>query len=174
MSLKLSGDSREILAGTKGADILVYDLIANRVTTRVSRVHSDEINTVCFANRAESNIVFTGSDDATIGVWDRRTLGNSAIPMGVFIGHTEGITNIASKGDGIHLASNGKDCLLKIWDLRKMLSYQEARRELPVQTSGFDYRWQEYPLLNRQHQLKVDRSIFTFKGHSVASTLIRC
>ncbi len=30
-------------------------------------------------------------------------------PAGVFIGHQEGIANVASKGDGIYVASNGKD-----------------------------------------------------------------
>jgi hypothetical protein len=29
--------------------------------------------------------------------------------MGAFIGHSEGITNVTSKGDGIYVASNGKD-----------------------------------------------------------------
>jgi hypothetical protein len=51
MSIKFSGDSREIVAGSKRADILVYDLFANRVSTRVPGCHNDEINSVCFANR---------------------------------------------------------------------------------------------------------------------------
>mmetsp|Transcript_7060 Transcript_7060/g.5311 ORF Transcript_7060/g.5311 Transcript_7060/m.5311 type:complete len:177 (+) Transcript_7060:631-1161(+) len=123
MSLKLSGDTREILAGTKGAAILVYDLISNRVINRVQTTHSDEINSVCFANRADSHIVFTGSDDSTVQVWDRRALGSGTQgrAMGMFLGHTEGITNVTSKGDGVYLASNGKDQLLKIWDMRKMI-----------------------------------------------------
>mmetsp|Transcript_31970 Transcript_31970/g.31253 ORF Transcript_31970/g.31253 Transcript_31970/m.31253 type:complete len:112 (+) Transcript_31970:793-1128(+) len=111
MSLKFSGDTREILAGTKGASILVYDLISNRVTNRVRTSHSDEINSVCFANREDSHVVFTGSDDCTIRVWDRRVLGSGSTgnAMGMFLGHSEGITNVCSKGDGVYLASNGKD-----------------------------------------------------------------
>jgi WD repeat-containing protein 23 len=66
MSLKFSGDAKEILAGSKAAELIMYDLYANKVTTRVPRCHDDEINSVCFANRAESNIVFTGSDDCLI------------------------------------------------------------------------------------------------------------
>jgi WD repeat-containing protein 23 len=78
MSLKFSGDSREILAGSKETNsILVYDLYANRVTTVVDACHSNDINSVCFANRAESNIVFTGSDDCLIKIWDRRALGTN-------------------------------------------------------------------------------------------------
>jgi hypothetical protein len=51
MSIKFSGDNKEIVAGTKSAEVLVYDLIANRLCARVNKAHDDEINSVCFANR---------------------------------------------------------------------------------------------------------------------------
>lgn len=108
MSIKFSGDTKEIVAGTKRSDVLVYDLFANRVSTRVPNAHSDEINSVCFANRQQSNLIFTGSDDSLVKIWDRRALGNNR-EAGAFVGHSEGITNVASKGDGIYVASNGKD-----------------------------------------------------------------
>jgi WD repeat-containing protein 23 len=44
-----------------------------------------------------------------VKVWDRRALGNNNRPVGVFVGHAEGVTNVASKGDGVYLASNAKD-----------------------------------------------------------------
>lgn len=91
MSLKFSGDSREIVAATKQAEVLVYDLISNRLITRVSDAHNDEINSVCFANRQTSNIIFTGSDDCMIKIWDRRAFGNGLF-AGAFVGHCEGIT----------------------------------------------------------------------------------
>jgi WD repeat-containing protein 23 len=75
MSIKFSGDTKEIVGGTKGADVLVYDMMTNKVTTRVTGAHNDEINSVCFANRMQSDIVFTGSDDCLIKIWDRRALG---------------------------------------------------------------------------------------------------
>jgi WD repeat-containing protein 23 len=87
MSIKLSGDTREIVAGSKKADILVYDLFSNRVSTRVSGCHTDEINSICFANRLQSNLIFTGSDDGLVKIWDRRSLGNSARSAGAFVGH---------------------------------------------------------------------------------------
>lgn len=149
MSIKFSGDTKEVVGGTKGADVLVYDLISNKVTTRVSKAHSDEINSVCFANRLQSDIVFTGSDDCLIKIWDRRALGPNSQAMGGFVGHSEGITNVATKGDGFYVASNGKDQLLKVWDLRKMSENQELKRALPISTSNFDYRWQEYRLANQ-------------------------
>mmetsp|Transcript_45638 Transcript_45638/g.62008 ORF Transcript_45638/g.62008 Transcript_45638/m.62008 type:complete len:160 (+) Transcript_45638:729-1208(+) len=110
-STKFSGDSKEIVAGSKAGEIIVFDLVANRVNTRVRDAHDDEINSVCFANRQMSDILFTGGDDCMVKVWDRRAFGTSGSnrPAGVFVGHAEGVTNIASKGDGIYAASNGKD-----------------------------------------------------------------
>ena len=149
MSLKFSGDTKEIVAGTKSAQLLVYDLISNRVITRVNNAHQDEINSVCFANRTTSHIIFTGSDDALIKIWDRRAL-TGGRAAGAFVGHSEGITHVASKGDGVYVASNGKDQLLKVWDIRKMVSIERMETmQMPV-GSGFDYRWGSYPLINRQ------------------------
>lgn len=84
-------------------------MMQNKVSTIVEKAHNDEINSVCWANRESSNILFTGSDDCFVKVWDRRALGENNKPAGVFIGHQEGIANVASKGDGIYVASNGKD-----------------------------------------------------------------
>jgi DDB1- and CUL4-associated factor 11 len=106
MSLKFSGDTKEIVGATKSADILVFDLMSNRISSRISDAHDDEINSVCFANREHSQLIFTGSDDSLVKVWDRRALVKEA---GSFIGHSEGVTHVTSKGDGIMLASNCKD-----------------------------------------------------------------
>lgn len=87
MSIKFSGDGKEVLGGSKSGDILIYDMMQNRVTTVVNQCHDDEINSVCWANRDSSNLLFTGSDDCFVKVWDRRALGSSRRPAGVFIGH---------------------------------------------------------------------------------------
>jgi len=175
MSIKFSGDAKEIVGGTKAGEMIVYDLIANRQSTRVRQAHADEINSVCFADRKHSNLVFTGSDDSLVKIWDRRSLGNSR-PAGVFVGHAEGITNVASKGDGIYVASNSKDQLLKVWDIRKMVAPERMRSiSLPEGEPGFDYRYEaKYRFTDRQPKHPEDTSLFTFKGHAVYSTLIRC
>ena len=46
-------------------------------------------------------------------------------PSGVLIGHTEGITYVSAKGDGRYVISNGKDQILRLWDLRMMRSTSE-------------------------------------------------
>ncbi len=108
MSCKYSGDGKELIGGSKSGEIVCYDLVANKVNTVVQKSHRDEINSVCFANRQHSNIFLSGSDDTFVKVWDRRSLSGSR-PVGVFVGHAEGITNVCSKFDGIYVASNGKD-----------------------------------------------------------------
>lgn len=83
--------------------------------------HDDDINAVCFADSASSNVLVSGSDDFSIKVWDRRSM-RGRTPSGVLVGHTEGITFVAPKGDGRYVVSNGKDQTAKLWDLRKMYS----------------------------------------------------
>ena len=92
-------------------------------------------------------MLFTGSDDCFVKVWDRRAFNK---PVGVFVGHQEGITNVASKGDCIYLASNGKDQLLKVWDIRKTCDIDNFTTNLkPLKRAKrFDYRGQEYPFKN--------------------------
>ena len=57
------------------------------------------------------------------------------------MGHSEGVTHVTSKGDGIMLASNAKDQLLKIWDIRKMVAPEMLPSVRLPRMSGFDYRW---------------------------------
>lgn len=49
----------------------------------------------------------------------------------MFLGHTEGLTYIDSKGDGRYVISNGKDQTCKLWDLRKMINTDEGERINP-------------------------------------------
>ena len=79
--------------------------------------HEDHVNAVCFADTDSPHILFSGSDDTTIKVWDRRSMA-SGREAGVFTGHLEGLTYVDSKGDGRYVLSNGKDQTMKLWDIR--------------------------------------------------------
>lgn len=73
---------------------------------------------------------------------DRRSLGESQEPSGVLIGHTEGITYVSAKGDGRYVISNGKDQILRLWDLRCMrsnLEYEQVKNT-SYGIPHFDYR----------------------------------
>jgi WD repeat-containing protein 23 len=93
---------------------------------------------------------------------------------GVFLGHTEGLTYVDSKGDGRYVLSNGKDQTAKLWDLRKMMSKEKADTIDPnAFTTRFEYRSNAYDP-NHYQPHPHDSSVVTFRGHKVLKTLIRC
>lgn len=93
---------------------------------------------------------------------------------GVFMGHTEGLTYVDSKGDGRYVLSNGKDQTMKLWDLRKMMPTEKASRLDPrTFTTGFDYRFMVFSEDDYQPH-PHDCSLVTFRAHRVLKTLIRC
>lgn len=172
-SLQFSSDGREIVAGSNDNSLYVYDVEAHKRILKL-RAHDDDVNAVAFADET-SHLLFSGSDDKLCKVWDRRALGSKSAPVGILVGHIEGITHISSKGDGHHLISNCKDQTIKLWDIRKMRdpgSFKKLPRvRLPCH--NWDYRWMDYP--GRSHNFKHphDQSLMTYRNHSVLQTLIR-
>jgi WD40 repeat protein len=171
-SIRFSGDGREIVAGTGDNSVYVYDIERRQSVLRIPG-HEDDVNAVCFGDSQSPHILYSGSDDTTLKVWDRRSMGDGR-EAGVFLGHTEGLTYVDSKGDGRYVLSNGKDQTAKLWDLRKMMSKEKADRIDPHQyTTRFEYRSNAYDPANfRPHP--HDCSLVTFRGHKVLKTLIRC
>lgn len=171
-SLRFSGDGREIVAGTGDHSVLVYD-IETRKTILKLRKHSDDVNAVCFGDKSSPHILFSGSDDQTLRVWDRRSMADGR-EAGVFVGHTEGITYVDSKGDGRYVLSNGKDQMMKLWDLRKMVAPNKFDgMNLQQYTTNFDYRFAPFDDADYVPNPN-DCSVVTFRGHKVLKTLIRC
>ncbi len=81
--------------------------------------------------------------DVLYATRDRRSLRVSPHPAGTLVGHTEGLTYVAPKGDGRYIISNGKDQTLKLWDLRKMVSFKDWKdiRNDDYGIQSFDYRY---------------------------------
>ena len=125
---------------------------------------------------------------------DRRSLGGTSKPSGVLIGHTEGITYVSAKGDGRYVISNGKDQILRLWDLRMMRSNSDfetaTARGQRYGIPGYDYRSvsphtqfcilanivcrsDSYPR-PRHKAHPLDCSVMKYTGHEVLRTLIRC
>ncbi len=135
--------------------------------------HNDDVNAVCFGDQQSPHILYSGSDDTTLKVWDRRSLADGR-EAGVFLGHTEGLTYVDSKGDGRFVLSNAKDQTAKLWDLRKMISTEKADKIDPQRyTSDYDYRFNRYDVRDWSPH-PHDCSLVTFRGHEVLKTLIRC
>jgi DDB1- and CUL4-associated factor 11 len=171
-SLRFSGDGREIVAGTSDHTVVVYDLETRQSVLQLAN-HEEDVNAVCFGDTSSPHILYSGSDDQTLRVWDRRSMADGR-EAGVFVGHTEGLTYIDSKGDGRYVISNGKDQMMKLWDLRKMMSPNKFRNvNLRRYATNFDYRFNSYDPMDyipNPH----DCSVVTFRGHNVLKTLIRC
>ncbi|KDE07957.1 hypothetical protein MVLG_01863 [Microbotryum lychnidis-dioicae p1A1 Lamole] len=174
-SVRFSNDGKEVVAGASSGAIIVYDIESKRSILNV-RGHQDDVNAVAFADSASSNVVISGSDDSFVKVWDRRSMSGKQA-AGTLVGHTEGVTFVAPKGDGRYCLSNGKDQGTKLWDLRKMTSNAEFDRlRLDVKHFGipnWDYRGGYYAK-PRHQQHPHDCSVMTYRGHAVLRTLIRC
>ncbi|KAI1766755.1 WD40 repeat-like protein [Hypoxylon sp. FL1150] len=173
-SIRFSGDGRELVAGTNANSIVVYDIESRRVLHTIEG-HDNDVNAVCFADKSSPHILYSGSDDATIKVWDRRSMGDGR-EAGAFVGHIEGLTYLDSKNDGRFLLSNGKDQSMKLWDLKMMYTtarFEELDPRQYTRYSEFDYRWGRFDDADwfaHPH----DNSLVTFRGHKVLRTLIRC
>ncbi|KAJ5885139.1 hypothetical protein N7495_009649 [Penicillium taxi] len=172
-SLRFSGDGREVVAGTSKSSVIVYDLETKQPVLSLRNRHQDHVNAVCFGDKSSPHILYSGSDDTTLRVWDRRSMADGR-EAGVFVGHTEGITYVDSKGDGRYVLSNAKDQTMKLWDLRKMVTTSKFDTiNTDHYTTGYDYRFEQYPdEIYKPHA--DDCSVVTFRGHRVLKTLIRC
>ncbi|OTB02870.1 hypothetical protein M426DRAFT_61461 [Hypoxylon sp. CI-4A] len=173
-SIRFSGDGRELVAGTNANSIVVFDIESRRVLHTIEG-HDDDVNAVCFADKSSPHILYSGSDDTTIKVWDRRSMGDGR-EAGAFVGHTEGLTYLDSKNDGRYLLSNGKDQNMKLWDLKMMYTtarFEELNPRQHTRNSDFDYRWGEFDDAD-WFAHPNDNSVVTFRGHKVLRTLIRC
>ncbi|KAL9049749.1 MAG: hypothetical protein Q9162_007039 [Coniocarpon cinnabarinum] len=171
-SVRFSGDGRELVAGTSDSCVCAYDIETRQTVLRIQG-HTEDVNAVCFGDKMSPHLLYSGSDDATVKVWDRRSMSEKRA-AGVFLGHTEGLTYIDSKGDGRYVLSNGKDQTMKLWDLRKMVDTNTADQvDSDRYSMHFDYRFETYDT-SKYYKHPYDCSLVTFRGHSVLKTLIRC
>ncbi|KAG5297935.1 WD domain-containing protein [Histoplasma ohiense] len=171
-SIRFSGDGRELIAGTSNQSVVVYDIESRTPILKLEN-HDDDVNAVCFGDKSSPHILYSGSDDTTIKVWDRRSMGDGRA-AGCFLGHSEGITYVDSKGDGRYVLSNGKDQSMKLWDLRKMMTSAKLDTiDLSSYSTGFDYRYMSISDADYTPH-PYDCSVVTFRGHRVLKTLIRC
>lgn len=152
--------------------MVVYDIETRQSVLQLQN-HKDDVNAVCFGDVSSPHILYSGSDDSTLRVWDRRSMGDGR-EAGAFVGHTEGLTYVDSKGDGRYVLSNSKDQTMKLWDLRKMMTTEKFD---PIErvdySSGYDYRFETYPA-GYYVPHPDDCSVVTYRGHRVLKTLIRC
>ena len=103
-------------------------------------------------------------------------MSQTSTPVGVWLGHTEGITHLSPRGDGRVLLSNSKDQTARAWDARSGLRSPAEARALPPVRGGrgsFDYRWEAYPYRGNDVAHPHDASVQVYRGHSVLQSLVR-
>ncbi|KAJ3297066.1 hypothetical protein HDU76_006652, partial [Blyttiomyces sp. JEL0837] len=157
------GSSNVVLSGGDDSFLKVWDRRSGLRGSGMSGGQADRGNSARMGGHRHRRAVSDFDDD------DSRI----ATPSGVLVGHTEGITFVAKKGDGRYCLSNGKDQKMLMWDLRRMLEPSKAGAAMRLEVSShFDYRWDRHPKKLRWHP--HDCSVKAFTGHKVLRTLIRC
>eukprot|EP00058_Branchiostoma_floridae_P019127 XP_002604616.1 hypothetical protein BRAFLDRAFT_92850 [Branchiostoma floridae] len=141
-SVVFSHDGKEILGGASDCYMYIFNRERNQRTLMMD-AHEDDINSVKFADES-SHILYSAGDDGVCKVWDRRILDEEdPQPVGIFAGHSDGITYIDSKGDGRYLITNSKDQTIKLWDVRKFSSSEGL--EWDGHVSQWDYQGSDHP-----------------------------
>jgi WD repeat-containing protein 23 len=187
------GVAGQLVAGTSERSALVYDLDVGRVVQRLGG-HGDDVNAVAHLDPLSPHLVVTGADDGLVRLWDRRAngsggggnggnsgregtgTGSCSKPVGVWLGHTEGVTHLCPRGDGRLVLSNGKDQTARAFDARSGLrSPQEVCALPPVAraSTGYDYRWEAYPYAGHAVLHPSDSAVQVYRGHSVLQSLVR-
>lgn len=177
-SAKISPDGRQIIAGTSRslngkARLQIFDVEEKKLIRSVN-AHENDINSICYVDRANSSLILSGSDDGLCKLWDTRAIENGK-PVGIFYGHLSGVTYVSSKEDTRYFISNSKDQSIKLWDLRK-----SKTEEKPYHHFGFDYRMEKLStteigkIKRAMNANPNDDSVSTFFGHQVYVTLTRC
>lgn len=76
--------------------------------------HSDDVGSLAFS--PDGAILYSGSGDKTVRIWDAR----EAKPVGILAGHSDAVNAVGISPDGKLAASAGADGSLRLWDLRAM------------------------------------------------------
>ncbi|KAL7792582.1 WD40-repeat-containing domain protein [Trichoderma ceciliae] len=112
LDLQWARDSEILYSASADMHLASWDLSSG---TRIRRYvgHEETINTLDISKRGEEMLI-SGSDDSTIGIWDPRT--KNAVD---YIQNEFPITAVAISQAGNEIYSGGIDNDIRVWDLRK-------------------------------------------------------
>jgi Prp8 binding protein len=112
LDLQWSRDSEIVYSASADMHLASWDLTSG---TRIRRYvgHEEVINSMDISRRGEEMLI-SGSDDSTIGIWDPRS--KNAVD---YIQTEFPITAVAMSAAGNEIYSGGIDNDIRVWDLRK-------------------------------------------------------
>ncbi|RDA84734.1 hypothetical protein CP532_5239 [Ophiocordyceps camponoti-leonardi (nom. inval.)] len=112
LDLQWSRDSGTLYSASADTHVASWDV---ELGTRIRRYvgHEEVVNAVDISRRG-AEVLVSGSDDSTIGIWDPRTK-----KAAEHIQTNFPITAIAISEDGTQVFSGGIDNDIRVWDLRK-------------------------------------------------------
>lgn len=112
LDIQWSGDSRSLYSACADGEVSTWD-VRSGLRMRRHTGHNDIVNAVD-AYRRGTEVLVSGSDDATIGLWDPRQKG--AID---YLETEYSVTAVAFNDTGSQIFSGGLDNDIKVWDIRK-------------------------------------------------------
>jgi len=167
LDLRWSRDSRVVFSASADMTIASWDLETG-LRIRRHEGHEEIINCLGVSRRGEEVLV-SGSDDGSIGIWDPR--------QKRAVDYTETdypITSIALAEAGNELYTGGIDNDIKVWDMRKkdvaytMIGHTDTITSLEVSPDGQALLSYSHDGLARTWDIRpfapADRSIKTYVG----------
>lgn len=128
LDLQWSNDARSLYAACADFEVSTWDVHSG---TRIRRHtgHEAIVNSVD-AYRRGTEVLVSGSDDRTIGLWDPRQKG--AID---YITTDYSVTAVAFNDTGSQIFSSSLDNDIKVWDIRKMTQIDCLKGHTDIVTS---------------------------------------
>lgn len=174
-----SSDSSNIFSASADRTVGIWDSATGKRVRKLAE-HTAFVNSCCPSSRGQQ-MVASGSDDATMKLWDAR----SKHSVNTFE-HKYQVTSVAFSLNGDQVFTGGLDAVIRVWDLRKnaevlqLTSHSDTITGLRLSPDG------AYLLSNSMdNQLHCsdirpfvsgDRCIKTFAGHvhGIDHNLLKC
>lgn len=80
--------------------------------------HRDYVT--CLAADERSGLIFTGSCDCTVGVWDSDAAAGAPAPKAMLSGHTDWVFGLALARNNKVLLSCSRDATVRVWDVEQL------------------------------------------------------